>query len=118
MATVVAPAAFVGGGLGARWLASKLGASPDGARKVAYVGAWSLAALGTSVVPPLLLRGGNYTSSLAGTALGGIAGGLVVWVGRIVYADEPGCGVVCTALGLAAFALPATGATILYNRSR
>ncbi|MFN8570509.1 MAG: hypothetical protein U0132_00555 [Gemmatimonadaceae bacterium] len=117
-ATVIAPVAFVAGGLATRALALRAGASEDGARNAAYIGAWTLAGLGASVVPPLLLRGGNYPASAAGTAVGGVASIAVVWAGRHLFHDDARCGVVCTLVGATAFALPATGATLFYNNSR
>ncbi|MFN8582086.1 MAG: hypothetical protein U0163_14075 [Gemmatimonadaceae bacterium] len=116
--SVVAPAGFVGGGLAARALARRAGASEESARTAAYVGAWTVAGLSTSVVPPLMLRGGNYPASLMGTAGGGLAAAAVVWAGRHWFRDDAHCGFVCTTLGVVAFALPATGATIAYNNSR
>ncbi len=116
--TVVAPLAFVAGGLAARALAVRAGASEDGARNAAYIGAWTLAGVGTSIVPPLLLRGGNYPASVAGTVVGGVAASGLVWAGRRIFHDAARCGVLCTIVGAAAFALPATGATLFYNQSR
>jgi hypothetical protein len=116
--TVIAPVAFVAGGLAARNIAQRAGASERTAERVAYVGAWALAGLGTSVVPPLLLRGGNYPASLAGTAAGGAAAAVAVWMGRQLFHGRAHCGVICTTFGIATFALPAAGATVVYNRSR
>ncbi len=116
--TVVAPVAFVAGGLATKWVARRIGASEQQESSVAYVGAWSLAGIATAAVPPLMVRGGTYPAALVGTALGGAAAGLVILAGRRMFRDDAQCGVLCTSWGLVSFALPATGATLLYNRSR
>jgi hypothetical protein len=115
---VLAPVGFLVGGLGARWVVGQLGASEEGARRAANVGAWATAAAVTSLSPPLLKRGGAWPHSVAGVALGGAAAGVLIWAGRARYRGADHCRVLCTTLGAAAIVLPAVGATILYNRSR
>ena len=116
--TLVTPVAFVVGGLGSKWVARQAGATEAQESQVAYFGAWGLAGLTTAAIPPLLVRGGNYPTALAGTLAGGAAAGVMVWAGRAMFHDKAGCGVLCTSWGIVAFALPATGATFWYNRSR
>lgn len=116
--TVVAPVAFVAGGLATKWVARHLGADEARERSLAYVGAWTLAGAATAAVPPLFARGGYYMASFAGTAIGGGAAAIMVASGRALFRDSARCGVVCTAWGIATFSLPAAGAAILYNRSR
>jgi len=116
--TVVAPLAFVGGGLATKWVARHLGADEARESSLAYVGAWTLAGLATAGVPPLIAKGGNYPAALAGAALGGAAGAVMVAGGRALFRNNAHCGVICTTWGIATFALPAAGATVLYNRSR
>jgi hypothetical protein len=115
---VLAPLGFLAGGLGTRWVAGHLGASEEGARQAATVGAWAMAAAVTSVAPPLLKRGGAWPHSVGGVALGGAAAGVLIWAGRARYRAADHCRVLCTTLGLAAIVLPSVGATVLYNRSR
>lgn len=117
-ATAIGPVAFMGGGLATKWIVHRTGANEARERRAAYVGAWTLTGVATAAVPPLVLRGGNYPAALAGAVVGGAAGGVMVWTGRALFRDRARCGVVCTAWGIAAFALPATGATLLYDRSR
>ena len=116
--TVVAPVAFVAGGLSTKWVARHLGANEARESSLAYVGAWTLAGLATAGVPPLIVHGGNYPAALAGTAIGGAAAGVMVWSGRVMFHNSAHCGVLCTTWGIATFALPATGAALAYNRSR
>ena len=116
--TVVAPLAFVAGGLATKWFARRAGAGEPRESSLAYVGAWTLAGLATAAMPPLLVHGGNYPAALAGTAVGGAAAGVMVVAGRAMFHNNAHCGVVCTTWGIATFALPATGAALAYNRSR
>lgn len=116
--TVVAPLVFIGGGVTTKWIARRLGATERVESRSAYVGAWTMTGLVTAAVPPLLVHGGNYPAALAGTAIGGAAAAAMVWAGRSMFREAEHCGVVCTVWGVAAFALPATGATLLYHRSR
>ncbi|MEP7347994.1 MAG: hypothetical protein ABI877_22185, partial [Gemmatimonadaceae bacterium] len=76
------------------------------------------AGLATAAIPPLMVRGGSYPAAVGGVAIGAGAAALMVKSGRAMFRDDAHCGVLCTTWGLAAFALPATGATLLYNRSR
>ena len=115
---VVSPVAFVVGGLATKWVARHAGASEALESRVAYFGAWGLAGLATAAVPPLLVRGGNYPAALAGAVAGGVGAGAMVWAGHAMFRDGARCGILCTSWGVAAFALPATGATLWYNRSR
>ena len=115
---VLAPVGFLAGGLGTRWVAGHLGASEEGARRAATVGAWATAAAVTSLAPPMLKRGGAWPHSVGGVALGGAAAGLFIWAGRARYRAAEHCRLLCTTLGVAAIVLPSVGATILYNRSR
>ena len=115
---VLAPVGFLVGGLGTRWMAGHLGASEEGARRAATVGAWATAAAVTSLSPPLLKRGGAWPHSVGGVALGGAAAGMLIWAGRARYRGADYCRILCSTLGVAALVLPSVGATILYNRSR
>src|SRR5690606_33004577 len=54
LGTVGTLGGFVAGGLATRWVASRAGADPDRASRLAYVGAWTSAALLTPVAPVLL----------------------------------------------------------------
>lgn len=116
--TLVAPVAFVAGGLGTKWVARHLGADEARESRLAYFGAWTLTGLATAGVPPLIVKGGNYPSALAGTVVGGAAATAMVAAGRVMFHNQEHCGVICTTWGIATFALPATGATLGYNRSR
>lgn len=116
--SVIAPVAFVAGGLAARGVARRARASEEAARNAAYIGAWTLAGLSTSVMPPLLVRGGNYPASLAGTVAGGAASAIMIWTGRRLFHEDARCGLICSTFGVVSVVLPATGATLLYNRSR
>jgi hypothetical protein len=116
--TIVAPVAFVVGGLATKWVVRHAGANEVQESRAAYAGAWGMTGLATAAVPPLLVRGGNYPAALAGTAIGGAAAGVMVWAGRTLFHENARCAVLCTSWGIVTFALPAAGATLLYNRSR
>ncbi|MBV6520103.1 MAG: hypothetical protein MNPFHGCM_00208 [Gemmatimonadaceae bacterium] len=116
--TVMAPVAFVVGGLTTKWVARHLGATEARERSLAYVGAWILAGAATAAAPALLEKGGYFMASAAGAAIGGSVAAVMVAGGRALFRNDDRCGVFCTAWGLATFAVPATGAAVVYNRSR
>ena len=122
LGTVGTVGGFVGGGLLTRAVARRVGASPDRASQVAYVGAWTGAALLTPVGPVALgSRGaarGSYPQALAGTLVGGAASLALVTAGRHGAFDCRWCGPVRVAVAVGAFVLPAVGATVAFDRSR
>lgn len=113
---------FVGGGLATRWVARRSGASDERASRLAYIGAWTGAALATPVAPMLVgSQGdvhGSYPAALAGTLVGGAASLAIVTAGRHGAFDCRWCGPVRVLAGVSAFVLPSLGATIAFNQSR
>jgi len=117
--TLVAPVAFIGGGVITKRVALRLGASEEGAGRAAYVGAYAATWLGTATVPALVGRDGKFPAALGGSALGMLAAAGLVRVGNWRYdADRRACDVLCWTLGAVVVALPGVGATVLYNESR
>src|SRR5690606_9613175 len=98
---------FVAGGLATRWVASRAGADPDRASRLAYVGAWTSAALLTPVAPVLLgSQGdvhGSYPAALAGTVVGGAASLAIVTAGRRGAFDCGWCAPLRVLAGVSAF---------------
>jgi len=113
---------FVGGGLATRWVARRAGASEERASNLAYVGAWTGAALATPVAPMLLGNHGDargsYPAALAGTLVGGAASLGIVTAGRHGAFDCDRCGPLRVLAAISAFVLPSVGATIAFNMSR
>ncbi len=113
---------FVAGGLATRWVAERAGADSHRATNLAYVGAWTTAALVTPVAPMLLgSQGdvhGSYPAALAGTLVGGAASLAVVTAGRRGAFDCRYCTPLRVLAGVSAFVLPSVGATIAFNASR
>ena len=111
---------FIGGGKIARWTASRLGASEDNARRVAYLGAYAGAVTVTAVGPALIGSRGDVSGSY-GSAVGGAAAGGVLALG-IKEIGKRGAfgasGPVAWIAGLVVAALPSVGATIAYNATR
>lgn len=112
------PVGFVAGGLGARWSATRLGASEDRASSVATVGGYVGAALATAAGPALAGAGpratGSYWAALGGAAAGGIGSFLIARLNRAVdLGSVPR--LVSTVIVVA---LPAAGATVVYDLSR
>lgn len=122
LGTLATPVGYLGGGLATRWTASKLGASDEAARRLAYVGAYTGAALTTAATVEYLGRtsrvGGSFPAVLGGAFAGELASWGVVELGRSLYGDSPGCNFMCNTLGAAAFVLPAVGATVAHSLSR
>lgn len=117
--TLVAPVAFIGGGVLSKRAALRLGASERGARRAAYVGGYASTWLGTAAVPALIGRDGKFPAALGGSALGMLASVGLVRVGNWRYdGDRHACDVLCWTLGAVVAALPGVGATVLYNDSR
>lgn len=117
--TLVAPAAFIGGGVLTKRVALRMGASEQGAGQAAYVAAYATTWLTTSAVPAVVGREGKFPAALGGSALGMVAAAGLVRVGNWLYDDDRRtCGVLCWTLGAAVVALPSVGATVLYNESR
>lgn len=120
--TLVTPIGYVGGGLATRWVAERLGADEDVARRVAYIGAYSGAALATAGAVELLGRTSRVSGSFPVTVGGAVAGELAAWgvveLGRALYSDGDGCNLICSALGVGAFMLPSVGATVGHALSR
>ena len=117
------PLAFIGGGLATRWVAGRLGATENQASRVAYLGAWSAAALATAGVPALIgARGpgtGSYAAALAGTLAGGIASYGLIRLNRRGDEDERRpCRLGCIVSAAGVFLLPSIGATVGFNLSR
>jgi hypothetical protein len=122
LGTLGTAAGFVGGGLATRWTARRLGADQDRARRLAYVGAWTTAALATPAGPVLLgsrdgVRG-SYPAAVGGTLAGGAASLLVVTAGRRGAFDCRACAPLRALAAVSAFVLPSLGATIAFNASR
>lgn len=122
LGTVGTIGGFVAGGLATRWVARRAGADADRASRLAYVGAWTTAALATPVAP-MLIGGqgdvhGSYPAALAGTLAGGAASLAIVTAGRRGAFDCRWCAPVRVLAGVSAFVLPALGATIAFNESR
>ena len=122
LGTLGTAAGFVGGGLATRWVARRLGATPDHASRAAYVGAWTTAALATPVAPMVLgsrdgVRG-SYPAAVGGALAGGAASLLVVTAGRHGAFDCRACAPVRVLAAVSAFVLPSLGATIAFNASR
>lgn len=113
---------FVGGGLATRWVARRAGASEERASQLAYIGAWTGAALATPVAPMLLgSQGdvhGSYPAALAGTLVGGAASLAIVTAGRHGAFDCERCGPLRVLAAISAFVLPSVGATVGFNLSR
>jgi hypothetical protein len=112
------PVGFVAGGLGARWSATRLGASEDGASSAGAVGGYVGAALATAAGPALVGPGsratGSYWAALGGAAAGGIGSFLIARLNRGVdLGTVPR--LISTVLVVA---LPAAGATVVYDLSR
>lgn len=122
LGTLATPVGFVGGGLATRWAASRLGASEDAARKAAYVGAYTGAALTTAATVEYLGRTGRVSGSFPVTLGGAVAGELASWgiveLGRELFSDSPECNVFCSLLGASAFVMPSVGATLGHALSR
>lgn len=117
--TVIAPVAFIGGGILTKRVARGLGASDEGAGKAAYVGAYTSTWLATAAVPALIGRDGRFPAALGGSALGMLASLGVVKIGNWRYdGDRRACDVLCWTLGALVVALPSVGATVLYDQSR
>ncbi len=117
--TVVAPVAFIGGGILTKRIALKLGADEEKAGTMAYVGAYTSTWLATAAVPALIGRDGRFPAALGGSALGMLASLGVVKIGNWRYdGDRRACDVLCWTLGAVVVALPSVGATVLYDRSR
>src|SRR5690606_33251479 len=74
LGTLATPVGYVGGGLATRWVASRLGAGDDAARRAAYIGAYSGAALTTAVTVEYLGRTGRVAGSFPVTLGGAVAG--------------------------------------------
>lgn len=122
LGTLATPAGYVGGGLATRWVATRLGASEDAARKAAYVGAYSGAAIATAATVEFLGRTGRVEGSFPATLGGAVAGELASWgvveLGRTLFRDSPDCNLFCNVLGASAFVLPSVGATVGHALSR
>ena len=122
LGTVGTLAGFVGGGLATRTVARRLGASDERASRLAYVGAWSGAALATAGGATLIGRHDNVTGSYTAALGGAVAGGLGSWLLVRLCDDDTGagsrCGVLSPVAGLAVFLLPSIGATVGFNASR
>lgn len=122
LGTLATPVGYLGGGLAARWTASKLGASDETARTVAYVGAYTGAALTTAAAVEYLGRTSRVSGSFPATLGGAFAGELASWgvveLGRALYSDAEACNLLCNTLGATAFVLPAVGATVAHSLSR
>lgn len=117
--TVVAPVAFIGGGILTKRIALKLGADDEKAGKVAYVGAYTSTWLATAAVPALIGRDGRFPAALGGSALGMLASLGVAKIGNWRYdGDRRACDILCWTLGAVVVALPSVGATVLYDQSR
>lgn len=117
--TLVAPVAFIGGGILTKRVALKLGADEERAGKAAYVGAYTSTWLATAAVPALIGRDGRFPAALGGSALGMLASLGVVKIGNWRYdGDRRACDVLCWTLGALVVALPSVGATVLYDQSR
>lgn len=117
--TVVAPVAFIGGGILTKRIARGMGASEERAGTVAYIGAYSSTVLATAAVPALVGRDGRFPAAIGGSALGMLASLGVVRIGNWRYdGDRRACDVLCWTLGALVVALPSIGATVLYNESR
>ena len=117
------PLAFLGGGLATRWVAGRLGATERQASRVAYLGAWSTAALATAGVPALIgARGpgtGSYAAALAGALAGGVASYGLIRLNRRGDEDERRpCRIGCVVSAAGVFLLPSIGATVGFNLSR
>ena len=117
--TLVAPVAFIGGGILTKRVARGLGAGEEAAGKSAYVGAYTSTLLATAAVPALIGRDGRFPAALGGSALGMLASLGVARVGNWRYdGDRRACDVLCWTLGVLVVALPSIGATVLYDQSR
>ncbi|HET7457654.1 MAG TPA: hypothetical protein VFJ74_08355 [Gemmatimonadaceae bacterium] len=122
LGTIGTVGGFLGGGLATRAVARRMGASDDGARRAAYAGAWTGAALLTPVGPALVgSRGaahGSYPAALGGTLVGGAASFALVTAGRHGAFGCRWCGPVRGLVAVGVFVLPSVGATVAFNRSR
>ncbi|MEP7382038.1 MAG: hypothetical protein ABI910_10150 [Gemmatimonadota bacterium] len=117
--TLVAPVAFIGGGVATKRLARRLGADDHRAGQAAYVGAYSATWLSTAAIPAVIGRDGKFPAALGGSALGMLASVGVVRLGNWRYdGDRHACDVLCWSLGALVVALPSIGATVLYDQSR
>jgi len=121
--TLATPVSFVIGGFATRTVARFLGVGDDMASRLAHVGGWSAAALGTAAVPPLAGRQKGIHGSYSAAVGGAVVGGLLSW-GIVKLFDDDGespdfrCHTLCTVAGLAVFVLPSVGATVAWNASR
>jgi hypothetical protein len=122
LGTLATPVGYVGGGLATRWVASRLGASEEAARRVAYVGAYSGAAIATAATVEFLGRTSRVSGSFPVTLGGAVAGELASWgvveLGRALFSDSAECNLFCNVLGASAFVLPSIGATVGHAISR
>lgn len=117
--TLIAPVAFIGGGILTKRIARGMGASEEKAGRAAYIGAYSSTLLATAAVPALIGRDGRFPAALGGSALGMLASVGVVRIGNWRYdGDRRACDVLCWTLGAVVVALPSIGATVLYDQSR
>jgi hypothetical protein len=121
--TLATPIGFFGGGLATRWALGHAGASEETARRGAYVGGWTIAALATAGTPALIgARGpgaGSYPAALGGAVAGGAVSWGLIQLNRPI-AENPGVGfrVIRAVSAIAVFTLPSIGATIAYNATR
>lgn len=117
--TLGTPVAFVAGGLATRRVARAFGASEEGARRAAFVGAYSGVWLAAAAIPAAIGDRGRFPAALGGSALGMAAAVGAVKLGNLLYEGERRrCGVLCWTLGAAVAVLPSLGATVAYNSSR
>ncbi|MDQ6885979.1 MAG: hypothetical protein M3068_01660 [Gemmatimonadota bacterium] len=116
------PLGFVGGGLVARGIALRLGASEERASNVASAGALAGTALGAAVGPTLVgTHGpttGSYIASVAGAAAGELGSALLVRLNDRGEGESGPCRVRCVVSAAAIVLLPSVGATIGFNLSR
>lgn len=120
---LLGPLGYVGGGLGTRYVARRLGASQGTAsylaEKAAYVGTAAATAAGPSLVGARGPGHGSYFGALGGATVGMFGSALVARLNRPAPdRPDPPCRLVCRVSAFAAFTLPAIGGTLGYNLTR